>query len=102
MMVFDEDVDLADIVLRIASFFRDESCGQCVPCRVGTVRQGEASRGVMSGRTNASLSELCMINEINWVMRTTRRSARLGQLAANAVDSAIHRLRLFDRNRAAP
>jgi NADH-quinone oxidoreductase subunit F len=42
VMVFDEDVDLADIVLRIASFFRDESCGQCVPCRVGTVRQEEA------------------------------------------------------------
>ena len=26
---------------RIARFFRDESCGQCVPCRVGTVRQEE-------------------------------------------------------------
>ena len=26
---------------RIAAFFRDESCGQCVPCRVGTVRQEE-------------------------------------------------------------
>ena len=26
----------------IAAFFRDESCGQCVPCRVGTVRQEEA------------------------------------------------------------
>ena len=44
-MVFDEDVDLADIVLRIAAFFRDESCGQCVPCRVGTVRQEEALHG---------------------------------------------------------
>ena len=28
-------------LLRIAAFFRDESCGQCVPCRVGTVRQEE-------------------------------------------------------------
>ena len=28
--------------VRIAAFFRDESCGQCVPCRVGTVRQEEA------------------------------------------------------------
>ena len=31
VMVFDEDVDLADIVLRIASFFRDESRGQRRP-----------------------------------------------------------------------
>ena len=42
VMVFDDTVDLRDIVLRIAAFFRDESCGQCVPCRVGTVRQEEA------------------------------------------------------------
>jgi NADH-quinone oxidoreductase subunit F len=28
VMAFDEDVDLTDIVLRIAAFFRDESCGQ--------------------------------------------------------------------------
>jgi NADH-quinone oxidoreductase subunit F len=41
VMVFDETVDLAAILLRIARFFRDESCGQCVPCRVGTVRQEE-------------------------------------------------------------
>ena len=33
---------MKQILLRIASFFRDESCGQCVPCRVGAVRQEEA------------------------------------------------------------
>ena len=43
-MLFDERVDLAAILRRIARFFRDESCGQCVPCRVGTVRQEEALR----------------------------------------------------------
>src|SRR5690606_25377157 len=42
VMVFDESVDLRDTLLRIARFFRDVSCGQCVPCRVGTVRQEEA------------------------------------------------------------
>ena len=102
VMMFDEEVDLADIVLRIASFFRDESCGQCVPCRVGTVRQEEALARVMSGRTNASLSEeLTLIDEIGQVMRDASICG-LGQLAANAVDSAIHRLRLFDGNGAAP
>ena len=44
VVVFDDGVDLVDVVLRIAAFFRDESCGQCVPCRVGTVRQEEALR----------------------------------------------------------
>jgi NADH-quinone oxidoreductase subunit F len=102
VMVFDEDVDLADIVLRIAAFFRDESCGQCVPCRVGTVRQEEALARVMSGRTNGSISEeLALIDEIGRVMRDASICG-LGQLAANAVDSAIHRLKLFDGNGGAP
>src|SRR6185436_21059252 len=41
VMLFDDRVDLRDITMRIASFFRHESCGQCVPCRIGTVRQEE-------------------------------------------------------------
>jgi NADH-quinone oxidoreductase subunit F len=96
VMVFDEDVDLAHIVLRIAAFFRDESCGQCVPCRVGTVRQEEALTRVIAGRANGSLSdELALIGEIGQVMRDASICG-LGQLAANAVDSAIHRLKVFD------
>jgi len=96
VMVFDEDVDLADIVLRIAAFFRDESCGQCVPCRVGTVRQEEALARAIAGRANGSLSdELALIGEIGQVMRDASICG-LGQLAANAVDSAIHRLKVFD------
>jgi NADH-quinone oxidoreductase subunit F len=96
VMVFDEHVDLADIVLRIAAFFRDESCGQCVPCRVGTVRQEEALARVIAGRANGSLSdELALIGEIGQVMRDASICG-LGQLAANAVDSAIHRLKVFD------
>src|SRR6185312_16156448 len=39
VIVLDDETDLEAVVLRIAAFFRDESCGQCVPCRVGTVRQ---------------------------------------------------------------
>ena len=45
VMVFDDSVDLRDTLLRIAEFMDDESCGQCVPCRVGTVRQVEFSSG---------------------------------------------------------
>ena len=100
VMVFDEAVDLSDIVLRIAAFFRDESCGQCVPCRVGTVRQEEALARVTSGRANGSLSdELALIGEIGQVMRDASICG-LGQLAANAVDSAIHRLKIFDQGAA--
>ena len=51
VLVFDETVDLGDILARIAAFFRDESCGQCVPCRVGTVRQEELLQRLRAGRT---------------------------------------------------
>jgi NADH-quinone oxidoreductase subunit F len=96
VMVFDDSVDLADITLRIAAFFRDESCGQCVPCRVGTVRQEESLARVMAGRPRGSLGEeLALIGEIGQVMRDASICG-LGQLAANAVDSAIHRLKLFE------
>jgi len=96
VMAFGEDVDLVDIVLRIAAFFRDESCGQCVPCRVGTVRQEEALRRIVSGRTLGSLEqELSLIDEIAQVMRDASICG-LGQTAASAVQSAIARLRVFD------
>ena len=42
LMLFDERTVMLDVLKRIARFFREESCGQCVPCRVGTVRQEEA------------------------------------------------------------
>lgn len=38
LMVFDDTVDLIWVLRKLAKFFADESCGQCVPCRVGTRR----------------------------------------------------------------
>ena len=59
VIVYDESADLVPALLRIAEFFRDESCGQCVPCRVGTVRQEEAlHRLAAGGRTRTSCATL--------------------------------------------
>jgi NADH-quinone oxidoreductase subunit F len=96
VMVFDEDTDLVDLCLRIARFFRDESCGQCVPCRVGTVRQEEALHRLVAGRTIGSASdELALLAEVATVMRDASICG-LGQTAAAAVQSAIGRLGVFD------
>jgi len=32
----DEDTNIVDVVLQAMEFFRNESCGRCTPCRVGT------------------------------------------------------------------
>jgi NADH-quinone oxidoreductase subunit F len=96
IMVFDADTDLVDLVLRIARFFRDESCGQCVPCRVGTVRQEEALLRLVSGRTLGSRAdELALLEDVADVMRDASICG-LGQTAAGAVRSAISTFGLFD------
>ncbi|HMD31372.1 MAG TPA: NAD(P)H-dependent oxidoreductase subunit E, partial [Candidatus Acidoferrales bacterium] len=50
VMLFDDTIDLRQILLRIASFFRHETCGQCVPCRVGVVRQQEALQRLVNAK----------------------------------------------------
>ena len=68
VFVLDDSVDLVDQVRRIAAFFRDESCGQCVPCRVGTVRQEEAAHAAGSGK--ASADDLAVFADVAQVIAT--------------------------------
>ena len=89
VIVFDETADLVEAVLRIAEFFRDESCGQCVPCRVGTIRQEEALRRLVDGGANGD--ELEVLADLEQVMRDASICG-LGQTAASAVSSAISNL----------
>src|SRR5215510_15101094 len=94
VMVFDETVDMADILARIAEFFRDESCGQCVPCRVGTIRQDELLARLRSGRLIGSKAdEFVLLKEIGQAMRDASICG-LGQTASNAIESALANLKL--------
>jgi NADH-quinone oxidoreductase subunit F len=89
VMVHDQHVDLVDQIRRIAAFFRDESCGQCVPCRVGTVRQEEAIDRIVRGGDPAT--DLTLLRDIGQAMRDASICG-LGQTAHNAIESAIVRL----------
>jgi NADH-quinone oxidoreductase subunit F len=100
VMVFDDTVNLQRIVLRIAAFFRDESCGQCVPCRVGTVRHEELVHRLATGHLLGTLQdELGLRAEIGHTMRDASICG-LGQTAASAIESAITRLHIFHTTRA--
>jgi NADH-quinone oxidoreductase subunit F len=92
VIVYDDEAELVPALLRIAEFFRDESCGQCVPCRVGTVRQEEALKRLAAGRPHQN--ELTTLAELSQVMRDASICG-LGQTAANAVASAIVNLGVF-------
>jgi len=89
VMVFDETADLVDTLARIARFFRDESCGQCVPCRVGTVRQEELLARLSNGAgVRSREDELVLLKEVGQAMRDASICG-LGQTASSAIESAF-------------
>ncbi|MEO5918027.1 MAG: NAD(P)H-dependent oxidoreductase subunit E [Candidatus Limnocylindrales bacterium] len=89
VVVFDETTDLLDILRRIAQFFRDESCGQCVPCRVGTVRQEELLARLMAGQPRGSMEdELELLNDLGRVLRDASICG-LGMTANDALASGL-------------
>ena len=81
MVICDEDTCMLDMALNSVAFFRNESCGKCVPCRVGsakmtallmrwtqgglTDRQFSADRGLIDELSNAmGLASICGLGQI--------------------------------------
>ncbi|WP_405476948.1 NAD(P)H-dependent oxidoreductase subunit E [Streptomyces sp. NBC_00009] len=95
VLAIDDTVPLPRILLRIAEFFRDESCGQCVPCRVGTVRQEEALHRIAERTGAAAAGDIALLREVGRAMRDASICG-LGQTAWNAVESAIDRLGAYE------
>jgi NADH-quinone oxidoreductase subunit F len=92
VLVYDDRDDLDGALLRIAAFFRDESCGQCVPCRVGTQRQEELLARLRAGRLQGDRAgEMALLDAIAQAMRDASICG-LGQTASGAIQSAIRRL----------
>ena len=89
VMLFDDTDDLGDALRRISAFFRHESCGQCVPCRVGTVRQDELVTRLTLGRRRDGDEQL--LRDVGQAMRDASICG-LGQTAWNAIESAIDHL----------
>lgn len=97
VLVLDDTVDVTDLLRRIAQFFRDESCGQCVPCRLGTVRQEELLGRLLRGAPiGSAATELALLDDIAMVARDASICG-LGQTATGAATSAV-RLGLIGRD----
>jgi len=95
VMLFDDTIDLRRILLRIASFFHHETCGQCVPCRVGVTRQEETLHRLVNGNPLGSTDqEVKMLREMGQAMRDASICG-LGQTASSALESALNRWSLF-------
>ena len=89
VLVLDDTVPVPALLRRITQFFRDESCGQCVPCRVGTVRQEELVARLADGAPlGSAATELALLKDIGYVTRDASICG-LGQTALAAVESAV-------------
>ena len=87
VVVLDETADLLDVLRRGAEFFAHESCGQCVPCRIGTQRQVELLARLAAGEDVTGL-----LGEVGSAMRDASICG-LGQTAASMVQSGLGLLR---------
>lgn len=84
--VFDETRDMRDVLLRLAHFFAEESCGKCYPCQMGTQRQYEIVQRVAAGQ--GLPGDVDRLQDVGWTM-TDASLCGLGQTAASAVISAL-------------
>ena len=75
-----------DIALQFATFFVDESCGWCAPCRIGTTLHKQGLEKVLAGR--ATLADLAATEALaDTVVRMSR--CGLGQTAPNPILSTM-------------
>jgi NADH:ubiquinone oxidoreductase subunit F (NADH-binding) len=81
---------MLDMALSATQFFRNESCGKCVPCRVGSQKMVEILTGWTQGRGNAS--DLALINELSQALALTSICG-LGQVVPAPIASVLKHFR---------
>ncbi|MCP4572253.1 MAG: 4Fe-4S dicluster domain-containing protein [bacterium] len=86
MVVMDEDTCMVDVAKYFVTFCRDESCGQCTPCRDGTAQMVQLLEDICEGRgTPEHITKLEQLSEL----ATLGSLCGLGKAAANPVLSTL-------------
>ena len=81
---------MLDMALNAVRFYRNESCGKCVPCRVGSQKMVEMLTGWTQGL--ASQGDLVLLDELSNAMRLTSICG-LGQIAPAPIASVLKHFR---------
>jgi bidirectional [NiFe] hydrogenase diaphorase subunit len=90
MIVMDDDNNMVDVARFYMEFCMDESCGKCIPCRVGTVQMHRLLKRIVQGQATAA--ELQRLEALCDMVRHTSLCG-LGQTAPNPVLSTLRYFR---------
>jgi len=90
MIVMDEDTCIVDIARYFTEFTKEESCGQCAPCRLGTTQMLQILTDISAGRGQPGDIEL--LQEVAESVKAASLCG-LGQTAPNPVITAIRYFR---------
>jgi NADH:ubiquinone oxidoreductase subunit F (NADH-binding)/NADH:ubiquinone oxidoreductase subunit E len=80
VLIVAEGADLVDLAANVVAFFRNESCGKCVPCRVGSEKAVTILEQAVAGK--GSKRHLALLPALGETMRETSICG-LGQVALN-------------------
>lgn len=86
VIVVGDQHNLFELATNIVRFFRNESCGKCVPCRVGSQKAVQILEGVAGGQTDGS--QLAILPELGDTLEQTSICG-LGQVALNPILSLM-------------
>jgi NADH:ubiquinone oxidoreductase subunit F (NADH-binding)/NADH:ubiquinone oxidoreductase subunit E len=86
IVICDDTTCMVDMAYNSVRFFKNESCGKCVPCRLGTARLAEMLEEIMHGRGRKE--HLDMIHELGDAMALASICG-LGQIAPAPIASVI-------------
>lgn len=86
MIVMDESSNMVEVARYFMEFSMSESCGKCVPCRVGTYQMHEILTRIING--NAAPGDLALLEELTRTVSETSLCG-LGQSAPNPIKSTL-------------
>jgi len=90
MIVMDETSCMVDVAKYFMDFCKSESCGKCIPCRVGTAHMHDILTKITNG--DATMNDLSTLEELCDVVRNTSLCG-LGQTAPNSILSTLRYFR---------
>jgi bidirectional [NiFe] hydrogenase diaphorase subunit len=90
MIVMDQSTNMVDVARFFMEFCLEESCGKCIPCRVGTVQMHQLLTKIREGQ--ATQTDLELLEELCDMVKYTSLCG-LGQSAPNPVLSTLRYFR---------